>query len=135
MEALAESLYWLALNAYHEARGESTAGQMAVCHVVMNRVLTRGKPIRDIILAPDQFSWTIGVNPEMIPFHDMASFRKCLIAAATCLKERSFGHCLQGADHYFNPNVVLPSWAKSMTFVKTIGNHSFYRDDRQMRFK
>jgi len=129
-------LYWLGLNTYHEARGELTEGQIAVCHVVLNRVITRNKTVKEIILAPSQFSWTIGTSfPEQSKILDSESFRKCIISAANCIQERSLGHCLQGADHYFNPNVVLPSWTKSMTFVRKIGNHSFYRDDKQMRFK
>ena len=35
---IAEMLMCLALNGYHEARGEPTAGELAVNHVVMNRV-------------------------------------------------------------------------------------------------
>jgi hypothetical protein len=32
-----------------------------------------------------------------------------------------------GATHYFNPNVVLPSWAAKMTKVASIGHHDFYK--------
>lgn len=32
-----------------------------------------------------------------------------------------------GATYYFNPNLVYPSWAESMTHTRTVGNHSFYK--------
>ena len=32
-----------------------------------------------------------------------------------------------GATHYFNPGVVLPSWAAQMTKVASVGHHDFYR--------
>ena len=135
MERFAEDLYWLGLNIYHEARGEQTEGKIAVCHVVMNRVITRGKTIKEIIMAPNQFSWTIGIDPDYYCISEPGEFRECIIATSLCLKVRASGFCLHGADHYFNPKVVLPSWAKSMKFIERIGNHDFYRDDNQMKFK
>jgi len=33
-----------------------------------------------------------------------------------------------GADHYFNHNLVNPSWAVAMTKTKVIGNHSFFKE-------
>ena len=51
-----ESIFWLALNLYHECRGEPLAGQIAVAHVVMNRAEKRGKSLREIVLQPYQFS-------------------------------------------------------------------------------
>ena len=43
-----ESIFWLALNLYHECRGEPLAGQIAVAHVVMNRAEeAREEPARD----------------------------------------------------------------------------------------
>lgn len=42
-----------------EARCEPENGQQAVCNVILNRVKKRMAPsIRDVILKPDQFSWT-----------------------------------------------------------------------------
>jgi cell wall hydrolase len=39
-----------------EARGEPARGQLAVAHVIRNRSLALGKTIREVLLAPDQFS-------------------------------------------------------------------------------
>jgi len=129
-----EDLYWLALNVYHEARGESDEGQRAVCHVVLNRARSRKQSVKQVVLAPSQFSWTLSINPLKHKV-DIATFRKCLLIAEEISDDQSDGYYMAEIDHYFNPNIVRPKWASAMTFVKTIGNHSFYRDDRQMRFK
>ena len=49
----------LARNIYHEARGESLQGQIAVAAVTVNRVLTKGYPssICQVVYQPYQFSW------------------------------------------------------------------------------
>ena len=41
LDHVAEELRCMALNIYHEARGEPFAGQVAVGHVVMNRVASK----------------------------------------------------------------------------------------------
>ena len=50
----------LALNIYHEARGERVEGQIAVAHVTMNRVNHEKWPstICEVVYQPKQFSWT-----------------------------------------------------------------------------
>ena len=78
----------MALNIYHEARNESTAGQVAVAQVVLNRVESpgfpqticgvvyqgqhtkRGTPIRDRC----QFSWYCDGNHD-VPT-DLRAFNK-----------------------------------------------------------
>lgn len=49
-----------------EARGEPEDGQQTVCSVMLNRVKKKVAPsIRDVILKPNQFSWT---NPNDVNF-------------------------------------------------------------------
>ena len=50
----------LAKNIYFEARGEPIKGQLAVAHVVMNRLDSEEYPsnICGIVYQPNQFSWT-----------------------------------------------------------------------------
>jgi len=131
MKLYALSLFWLSLNAYHEARGEPIGGQIAVCHVVMNRVANRGKSIQEVIIESDQFSWTIGIDPLKKPINNPEAFLGCMVSAAICLGQRSLGNIYKGADHYFNPNIVRPKWARSMVFIARNGNHDFYRDDKR----
>ena len=54
-----DDLHWMALNLYHEARGEPIRGQMAVAFVTMNRVHHPRFPdtIKGVIQEPNQFTW------------------------------------------------------------------------------
>ena len=53
-------IHCLALNIYHEARGESLEGRLAVAAVTMNRVRDKRFPDRvcEGVWQPRQFSWT-----------------------------------------------------------------------------
>ncbi|HIE75488.1 MAG TPA: cell wall hydrolase, partial [Gammaproteobacteria bacterium] len=50
----------LALNIYHEARGESHDGQVAVAAVTLNRMQSASYPdtVCGVVWQPHQFSWT-----------------------------------------------------------------------------
>jgi len=122
-----ENLVWFALCIYFEAMGEQQEGQVAVGHVIMNRVEKTGKSMKDVIIKPWQFSW---LNQNRPPVKDYDAFIKCVHAAYVCLEERLDGKDLWGADHYFNPALANPSWArdpKKMRFVIEIGGHKFFK--------
>lgn len=53
-----DNLTCLACNIYHEARGETDAGQIMVAKVTMNRVEHSHKNVCEIVWADKQFSWT-----------------------------------------------------------------------------
>ena len=126
----AKDLTWLAINAYHEARGEIFDGQVAVCQVVLNRAAQHKKTVKEIVLQPKQFSWTSNGNP---PIRDYAAFERCMQAAMTTEQDRNNGDTLDGADHYYafrGPNAIKePSWVQAgkMREVARIGNHVFFR--------
>lgn len=124
-----DDLFWLAVNAYHEARGQGFEGMVAVCHVVCNRAASRRGPIKFHVLAPWQFSWANnGARP---PIKEYEAFEECLRAAMTCIEERHSGSNLSGADHYYASTgknaIPAPSWAKNMKTVAKIGDHLFLR--------
>ena len=122
-----DSIFWLAMNLYHEARGESVAGQVAVSHVVLNRAQKRGKSLKEIILQPYQFSWAnSGARPKV---GDYEALLQCFESAALALNERLEGKNFKGADHYHATYMdPYPSWAKDMKVIATVGNHIFYKD-------
>ena len=121
-----ESIFWLALNLYHECRGEPLAGQIAVAHVVMNRAEKRGKSLREIVLQPYQFSWANGgARPKITEYEALC---ECFEAAVQALGERLEGKSFSHADHYHEKSMSpSPSWTKDMAKVATVGNHIFYR--------
>lgn len=130
MMSLAINSLWLTINTYMEARGESFVGKVAVCHVVMNRVIIRGLSVQEVIFERSQFSWVGDGKVDVV--NDLGALEECAKAAATCISERSAGNILFGADHYFNPKKLggrVPNWAKGMKPVAEIGDHHFYRSN------
>ena len=121
----AEDLFWLAINAYHEARGEEDAGVKAVCHVVLNRCKKRKRSVKDVVLQPYQFSWANdGARPAVKEYE---ALQRCIELAMETCKEQLVGKTLSNADHYFAEYITPPVWAKEMTKITKIGKHTFFR--------
>jgi N-acetylmuramoyl-L-alanine amidase len=129
----------LADNIYHEARGESLEGQLAVTHVVFNRthssryptsyckVIHQGESIGGRMLRNRcQFSWYCDGRSDLP--RDVNAYKIAIENAKTAwyvyyMNEYDLSN---GADHY-HASHVLPYWAKEMYPVATIGNHLFYK--------
>jgi len=114
------TLLCLALNLYHEARGEPLKGQAAVTEVVMKRVQRETWPDTpcEVVWQPKQFSWTIGYVHKPVPL-DYEAVRLGLA-----------GHNYSnGADHYHTIDIIPPDWTDDMEVVQVIGNHIFYRSN------
>lgn len=134
-----EDRHCLALNVYHEARGESVRGQMAVVAVTLNRVNlnsypdtvcgvvhqanrdTNGNPIRHQC----QFSWYCDGQSDTP--QDQAAWER--VQVATQLAVEQYGDegydLTHGADHY-HATWVDPSWANAELVTRQIGVHIFY---------
>ena len=120
--------FLLALVMWREARGEGPEGMKAVGCVVRNRVKSFGAWSL-IITAKWQFSsLTAPGDPMLIqwPVFQDLQFLEAM-AIANGIYNNSIVDNTNGATHYFNPNVVLPKWAATMTKVATIGHHDFYK--------
>ena len=114
------ALMCMALNTYHEARGESFIGQVAVNEVVLNRMASETWPSTacGVIWQRKQFSWTINYKERQVD-------SKALLPAVTVAVNGSNYAC--GADHYHTIDIIPPDWADDMEVVNVIGNHIFYR--------
>jgi hypothetical protein len=118
----------IAVAVYHEARGESLEGQMAVARVIMNRAASGKYPASwcGVVKQPWQFSF---VNPRSgsMPSVDQASdaWRKALgvtrLAVANAVSSVPTD-CL-----WYHADYVVPSWGRRLTRVEKIGAHIFYR--------
>ena len=118
----------IAVAVYHEARGESLEGQMAVARVIMNRAASGKYPTSwcGVVKQPWQFSF---VNPRSgyMPSVDQtsASWRKALgvtrLAVANAVQSVPTD-CL-----WYHADYVAPSWGRRLTRVEKIGAHIFYR--------
>lgn len=115
-----------------EARGEGERGMHAVANVIMNRARVGGwwgnSPV-EVCLKPAQFSaWNR--NDPNFDFARKVTTQDPQFRLALQIAGRAIAGTLDditgGATHYFNPNVVLPSWASALTRLTDIGNHRFY---------
>lgn len=121
---------WIAaLCAWREARGEGRDGIRAVLHVIANRATARNKSWAEIVYQRLQFSsMTYPEDPQLtlVPVAPDPAFVDCFEIADTIWNGGDFD-LTNGALFYFNPAVVLPTWAASMTKVATVGHHDFYK--------
>lgn len=129
----------LALNVYHEARGESVRGQMAVVAVTLNRVAissfpntvcavvhqglhdSNGAPLRDQC----QFSWYCDGKSDTP--RDSAAWAQVQVATQQAVEQygdRGYD-VTRGADHY-HAAWVDPHWADPQQVTRQIGVHTFY---------
>ena len=121
----------LALTIYHEARGESERGKLAVGHVVMNRTRSALFPasVCDVVrqggqqLHRCQFSWWCDGRSDRPK--DEAALQQSL-----WLAEEIYYGCTRdptaGALWYLS-TAVRPAWSRSFGPGKRIDRHVFYR--------
>ena len=129
----------LAMNLYHETRGETLAGNIAVGYVTMNRVADprypdticgvvhqakyHGWDLVNPIKNRCQFSWYcdgLSDNPQ-----DGKAMLESVILAQHVIAG-TVTDISQGATHY-HAKYVNPYWADDMTVVLEIDQHIFYR--------
>jgi N-acetylmuramoyl-L-alanine amidase len=117
----------LALNMYHEARGEGTDGMQMVGEVTLNRVEHPAYPddICGVVYQRKQFSW-VRLRKDHTP-HETDLWETALEIAEGLLNNEieKFDN---GATHFLNPRRVrkMPRWAREFEVVGQIGNHRFY---------
>ena len=130
------ALMCLALNIYHEARGEPVAGQHAVAHVTLNRADTNDRVCHEVF-RHRQFSWTNGVRktsagwqipPHLIPKQkkpvDALSWLTSKEVAQKALEGKS--RDVTGGARFYHANYVKPRWSRGVKPSVKVGNHIFY---------
>jgi N-acetylmuramoyl-L-alanine amidase len=132
-QRLSGDIECLAMNIYHEARGEPIAGQYAVAEVTLNRTRSRRFPSsvcrvvyqkhwnpqrKETIHA---FSWT---GMSVTTNFNSAAWRQAREIARTVLTHGR-QPTMQGALYYHNTN-VKPAWARHHKRLAIIGRHIFY---------
>lgn len=146
-----QELYCLVENVFYEARSEPLIGQFAVAHVTMNRVKDPRYPntvcgvVKQAVIDPEKnipfrhkcaFSWYCdGVGDDIILKEDgeineirFTSFETAVTVALFVMNQRSQDPC-KGATHYYNHNMVKPSWSQLYERTCVIGEHTFLRRD------
>lgn len=119
-------IHCLALNIYHEARGESHAGKVGVGQVTLNRaeVAFRNKTsVCDVVYDRSQFSWTLSNKKRLFQPQGDAWGESLQVA-----KDVTNGLRIQGLEnslHYHADWIKPPFWSKRMDPVKSIGQHIY----------
>ena len=137
----------LAMNIYHEARGENDLGQLSIAHVTLNRVNSKkfpntvckvvyqtktdksGKPIKHKC----QFSWYCDGLSDKV--RNEKAWHKALFIAEAVYKNKNGNDDFKandptkGALFYHNIS-VQPGFVKHLNGITAkIGNHIFYAWD------
>ena len=110
-------------NIYHEARGESRLGQLAVAQVTLNRSRLQKRSICAIVYQTNQFSW-VGKVKE--PNRASTLWKHIENLAKQAIERKIVLYPLQGVTHFHTID-VLPDWAETHEFVVEIGRHRFYK--------
>lgn len=116
---------------YHEARGESIEGQVAVAEVILNRVDAVSYPdtVCGVVYegsangGPCQFSFACDGESDARDEGDAAA-RAGRIASAML---DGTPRALTDGATFFHTTAVAPSWARAFERTTRIGAHLFYR--------
>lgn len=106
---------------YHEARGESHLGKLAVAQVVINRMRSPKFPktVCGVVYQPGQFSWTR--DKRLVRRLDVNTV---YVADLALSGEHDLKHF---PATYFHNHSVKPRW-NNLIKVKVIGHHTFYKE-------
>ena len=120
-----QELGCLAMNIYHEARGETEKGKLAVAAVTMNRVKAKYYPdtVCGVVWQKKQFSWT-----ELKVKYHAVNDTKAWVNAIEIAQLFIDGGNWPGvgeATHY-HTTAVSPNWKDDTLLVAQVGNHLFY---------
>ena len=106
----------IAVTLTKEAATEGLLGKRAVLDVLQTRMKESGKTACQVILQPNQFSWTKGIETFPSPS------KKELTTYRFVSKMKPV---VEGAK-YFHSKDIKPSWAKRMKPRMKIKDHIFY---------
>jgi len=135
----------LATMVYGEARGESTAGKVAVAYTALNR--SGKKTVCQVVLAPKQYSifndnpalraaaLSLQIDPKQKNVIERNAWEESKIVAADVVR-KVVPDPTKGSTHYLAPVAMkklgyrYPKWSKQFTKVAVIDNHHFFRKDK-----
>ncbi|MFP4125959.1 MAG: cell wall hydrolase [Alphaproteobacteria bacterium] len=127
-----ETVTCLAQNIWFEARGSSVEDQLAVAHVVLNRVEDPRYPddVCAVVWQPDQFSWTQDGLSDHVHIENPIDQQiwKEAVRLAMAAMAGEIDDPTGGATHY-HADHVTPNWAGRMDLLIRIDDHLYYRHE------
>jgi hypothetical protein len=116
---------------YHEARGESFEGMMAVANVIVNRMKSKDFPNTacGVVYQRKQFSWTLLPDKLSTP---VLNYGGPILYISRLAMESRLIDITRGATHYHATH-INPYWADSKVKVFSVGKHLFYKTKQKFR--
>ena len=151
-----DELECLAKNIYHEARGESREGKVAVANVTLNRVHSARFPdtVCGVVYQAVYSRWWLEHHNKLVPVRNMCQFSwycdgKSDRIQLTTLEGETIKSNVQawadshwiatqallgnliditdGATFYYNPSLANPAWHMQMVQTTYVDNHRFMK--------
>jgi len=128
---MVEAILFLAMNIYHEARGEPIHAQIAVAEVTINRVKSPNYPntIKGVVTQTGggscAFSWWCdgyADEPE-----DKKAWARSVFLADFMLDEGEYVSVIGDKALFYHNLNVTPYWLTDVVELQQIGKHKFYR--------
>ena len=109
--------------AYHEAKGESDKGMLAVIHTTLNRVKDNRFPktVCGVVYQKSQYSWT-KYNPKVKEQEQYARAERLAKEVVAGKHKDNTNGAL-----YFVHVKINRNWLEKLTYTCTIGNHKFFK--------
>jgi spore germination cell wall hydrolase CwlJ-like protein len=114
----------LAMNIYHEAKGEDYTGKIAVAFTTINRVQHEKFPssICKVVWQSGQFSWT--KNKGSIDTNDQSWLES--LDVAMLVLDNDIEDPTNGALYFHATYIDRPYWTKGLRVTLEHGDHIFY---------
>jgi hypothetical protein len=109
-----------------EGVGEGEEGMRRIAETIITRGKQRGLTPAEVVRERAQY--TGYSNPGAGAVRAQSDPAAISAAQAAWALAQGPDDPTGGANHYFNPNIVKPSWANSMTPTGQYGGHAFYTD-------
>ena len=116
LQAVSNDVACIAVTLSKEAATEGLLGKRAVFDTIISRMKASGKTACQVIMQPNQFSWTKDIDKFPSPS------KKELTTYRFVSKMKPV---VEGATHFHNLK-VKPSWSKKMKPKLKIESHIFY---------
>jgi N-acetylmuramoyl-L-alanine amidase len=119
------------ITVWAESRGEPFRGQQAVAEVIQRRALKKffsDGTIAGTVLRPYQFSCWSSKDPNFVGMLRLDD-KDALVTSCTEAWDAAMEGpaIVPGANSYFNPTIVTPTWSISATLIADIGKHRFVK--------
>ncbi len=132
---LTTALTCLALNIYHEGRGETELGKKIIAQTVMNRAHHNSSNVCREVTRPYQYSWTNRlVIGRQLKLKGLPQEKKVWESCQAIAKKALDGNLdipkkYQYVTHFHTPR-VKPDWSTKMVKLGKIDGHIYYQSKR-----